>query len=68
MQMSMPASQVGGKAVPQGVHGDLLGQTRLAYDLPQHLAHCGSADGALRVVSREQILSLRPYFLVVLAQ
>jgi hypothetical protein len=63
-----PLQQMGGKAVAQGVHGDLLGQTRLPDDLPQHLAHYRRADGALGVMSREEILSLRPGFPVVLAQ
>jgi len=60
--------QMGGKAVAQGVHGDLLRQTRLPDDLPQNLAHCCGSDMTLRFLTREQILSFRPNFLVVLAK
>ena len=60
--------QMSGKAVTQGMHGDPLRQTRLGDDLPQNLVHCGGSNMTLRFLTREQVLSLRPGCLVVLAQ
>ena len=60
--------QMGGKAVAQGVHGDLLCQAGLPDDLAQNGAHCRGGDMTLGFLSREQILSLRPHGLIILAQ